>query len=43
MKDEILEHREGQRIFTKRRVLFGVTLIVVAAAILSTCIFRGNA
>lgn len=35
IKDEILQHREGQRIFTRGRVLFAVTLAVVAASIIT--------
>jgi hypothetical protein len=33
IRDEFLQHHEGQAIFTVRRVIFGLTLFAVAFAI----------
>lgn len=40
IRDEWTEHREGQRIFTARRVIFALTLIAAAGFLTGWILWR---
>lgn len=42
VKDEIVEHHEGQKLFTKRRVMFAIALGSIFAGVIAWAILGGG-
>jgi hypothetical protein len=42
IKDELVEHNEGQKLFTKRRVMFAIALGGLIAGVIAWAILGGG-